>query len=63
MLGFLIFYYCFSVLFMIGYVDFGGLNNIWFGIAAVICMLIFAPIIMPVNLGVTVYKIYRSTLI
>lgn len=59
MLVFLIFYYCFSVLFMIGYFDFDGLNNIWFGIAVVICILIFAPIIMPINLGYAIHKIDR----
>lgn len=59
MIGFLIFYYCFSVLFLIGYFDFDGLDGIWVGIAAVICMLIFAPIIMPINLGYAIYKIDR----
>lgn len=59
MLGFLIFYYCFSVLFMIGYVELNELDGVWFGIAAVICMLIFAPIVMPVNLGDAICKICK----
>ena len=60
MIGFLIFYYCFSVLFMIGYVDFDDIDGIWFGIFAVICMLISAPIMMPLNIGDAVGKIYRK---
>ena len=51
MIGFLIFYYCFSVLFMIGYVEFDDIDGIWVGILAVIAMLVFAPIVMPLNLG------------
>lgn len=51
MIGFLIFYYCFSVLFMIGYVEFDDIDGIWVGILAVIAMLVFAPIAMPLNLG------------
>lgn len=57
MLGFLIFYYCFSVLFMIGYVEFDDIDGIWIGILAVIAMLVFAPIVMPLNLGDAVCRI------
>lgn len=57
MLGFLIFYYCFSVLFMIGYVEFDDIDGIWVGILAVIAMLVFAPIVMPLNLGDAVNRI------
>lgn len=59
MLGFLIFYYCFSVLFMIGYVEFENSDPIGYRIVAVICMLILAPFAMPVNLGDIASKIYR----
>lgn len=59
MLGFLIFYYCFSILFMIGYVEFDELDDIWVVILAVEAILIFAPIMMPVNLGDAVSIIYR----
>ena len=54
MLGFLIFYYCFSVLFMIGNIDFYYINS------AVIAILILAPIAMPVTLGYAVCKIYKK---
>ena len=57
MLGFLIFYYCFSVLFMIGYVEFDDIDGIWVGVLAVIAMLVFAPIVMPLNLGDAVCRI------
>lgn len=57
MIGFLIFYYCFSVLFMIGYVEFDDIDGIWVGILAVIAMLVFAPIVMPLNLGDAVCRI------
>lgn len=60
MLGFLIFYYWFSVLFMIGYVDVNEFNGIWLRISAVIFTLIFAPIIMPINLGYAIHKIDRK---
>lgn len=60
MLGFLIFYYCFSMLFMIGYVEFDELDGILLSIAAVICLLICAPIIFPFNLGDAVGRIYHK---
>lgn len=60
MLGVLIFYYCFSVLFMIGYVDFDELDSVWVGIAAVTCMLIVAPLVMPINLWNAMRKIYKK---
>lgn len=60
MLVFLIFYYCFSVLFMIGYVDFDDIDGIWVGILAVIAMFILAPIVMPVNIGNAVCDIYKK---
>jgi hypothetical protein len=60
MLGFLVFYYCFSVLFMIGNIDFDYINGLWDGISAVIAILILAPIAMPVTLGYAVCKIYKK---
>lgn len=60
MLGFFIFYYCFSVLFMVGIIDFDYVNGLWDGISAVIAILIFAPIAMPVTLGYAVCKIYKK---
>lgn len=59
MLGFLIFYYCFSVLFMIGYVEFDELDDISVVILAIITILMFAPIMVPINLGDAMCKIYR----
>lgn len=59
MLGFLIFYYCFSVLYIIGYTDFDDIDGIWISILAVITILVLAPILLPVNLGDAVCKIYR----
>ena len=60
MLGFLIFYYCFSVLFMIGYVEFDELDGILVGILAVITILMFAPIMVPINIGDAMCKIYKK---
>lgn len=59
MIGFLIFYYCFSVLFMLGYVEFDEIDGVLVGILAVVCLLIFAPIVMPLNLGDAVGKICK----
>ena len=36
MIEFLIFYYCFSVIFMIGFNDFDEIDGVWVGIAAII---------------------------
>lgn len=53
----LIFYYIFSVLFMIGYADFGDIDGVGLTILAILALLIFAPIFFPMNLGTTVRKI------
>ncbi len=42
---------------MIGYVEFDDIDGIWIGILAVIAMLVFAPIVMPLNLGDAVCRI------
>ena len=58
----LIFYYIFSILFMIGYIDWEGAVN--YSIAMVIwvafAMLIIAPIMFPFNLGSIIGKIDRE---
>jgi len=58
-MAFLIFYYIFSVLFMIGYVDFNDISgtNAGFVILALLALLIFAPILFPINLGYAIHKI------
>ena len=53
----LIFYYVFSVLFMIGYADFGELDSVGLTVLAILALLIFAPILFPINLGCTIYEI------
>lgn len=59
MIEFLIFYYIFSILFMIGYIDWEGAAN--YSVAMVIwvafAMLIVAPIMFPFNLGNVIGKI------
>ena len=57
MLGFLIFYYCFSVLFMIGYVDFDELDGFWCCVLGIAALFIFAPLVFPFNLGAVIGKI------
>lgn len=45
---------------MVGIIDFDYVNGLWDGISAVIAILIFAPIAMPVTLGYAVCKIYKK---
>ena len=51
----LIFYYIFSVLFMIGYVDDTG-EPVWLKIILYIGLFIMSPIMLPINIGHYVYK-------
>ncbi len=53
----LIFYYVFSLLFMIGYVDFGDLDSDGMIILVILALLIFSPILFPMNLGCAIHKI------
>ena len=53
----LIFYYVFSVLFMIGYADFGELDSVGITVLAILALLIFAPILFPMNLGCAIHEI------
>ena len=46
-----IFYYVFSLFFMIGYVLDSSEHNHWLIIAGIICIIILAPILLPLNLG------------
>lgn len=49
---FCIFYYVFSLFFMIGYFLDNVEHNPWFIIAGgIICIVILAPILLPLNLG------------
>ena len=57
MFGFLIFYYCFSVLFMIGYVDFDELDGFWYWVLGITALFILAPLVFPFNLGAATRKI------
>lgn len=50
----LIFYYIFSVLFMIGYVNNNG--SIWFKILLYLSLFVVSPIMLPINIGYYVYK-------
>lgn len=51
----LIFYYIFSVLFMIGYVDWTD-ESIWLKIILYIGLFIMSPIMLPINIGYYIYK-------
>lgn len=46
-----IFYYVFSLFFMIGYVLNADEDNLWIIVAGIICMIVLAPILLPLNLG------------
>jgi len=59
MIEFLIFYYFFSLFFMIGYVDFRDLNGIGDYILGIVALLILAPIFSPINLGYAIRKISK----
>lgn len=51
----LIFYYIFSVLFMIGYVDWTD-EPIWLKIILYIGLFIMSPIMFPINIGYYIHK-------
>ena len=53
----LLFYYIFSVLFMVGYVHTDNMKA-WQIVAVSLLMLIMAPILFPINIG---YYIYRNS--
>ena len=57
MIWFLVFYYVFSLLFMIGYVDFGDLGSGLVLILGIIALLILSPIMLPINIGYAVSRI------
>lgn len=59
MFEFLIFYYCFSVLFMIGFVDFDDIDGVGVGIVAIILMLVLAPLLFPINFGCVIHETYK----
>ena len=46
-----------SVLFMIGYADFGELDSVGITVLAILALLIFAPILFPMNLGCAIHEI------
>ena len=56
---FLIFYYCFSVFFMLGYTDFDELDGFWLWILGIAVLLIIAPLAFPLNLGTAISKINK----
>lgn len=51
----LLFYYIFSVLFMVGYINTNGMKA-WQIVFASLLMLIIAPIVVPINIGYYVYQ-------
>lgn len=60
MLGFLIFYYCFSALFSMATVDETDYATKAGTVAAAIFFFILGPIVFPVILGVVIGKIYEK---
>ena len=56
---FLIFYYFFSVLYMIGYVDFGDIDGVGLTVLEILALLIFAPLVFPINLGCAIHEIHN----
>lgn len=55
MIDFLIFYYFFSVLFQLGYIDYTS-TTIFQKILLVLIAVILAPVLVPFNLGYYVYN-------
>lgn len=54
---FLIFYYIFSVIFMLGYVDFKTESKFWWvKILGFVAILIIAPFLMPFNIGTYIWR-------
>lgn len=54
-MGLLLFYYIFSVLFMIGYIDFSDMKMSSI-IGTCLIMLIIAPVALPINIGYYIHK-------
>lgn len=55
MIDFLIFYYFFSVLFQLGYINYDS-TTIFQKVLLVLIAIIFAPVLVPFNLGYYVYN-------
>ena len=51
----LLFYYIFSVLFMVGYADTNGMKA-WTKVGSFLLVLILAPVFFPINIGYYFYK-------
>lgn len=51
-----IFYYIFSVFFMSGYIVEGDEENPWIIVGGIVLGLIFAPFLLPFNLGIYIHK-------
>ena len=51
----LLFYYIFSVLFMVGYVNTNSMKA-WQIVVVSLLMLIIAPIVVPINIGYYIYQ-------
>lgn len=60
MIGFLIFYYCFSAVFSMSTVDETDYKTKGGAYAAAIVFFVLGPIMLPVILGVTIGKIYKK---
>ena len=60
MLGFLIFYYCFSAVFSMSTVDETDYRTKEGAYIAYIAFFVLGPIMLPVILGVTISKIYKK---
>ena len=55
LINILMFYYIFSVLFMIGYVNTED-DKVWVKIVIHLLLLIIAPIMFPINIGYYIHK-------
>lgn len=55
----LIFYYIFSVLFMVGYADFDDISGIGDAIFIILAIIISAPILLPINIGYAIHELSK----
>lgn len=54
---FLIFYYIFSIFFMLGYVQLKAISKLWWSkILGFVALLIIAPFLMPLNIGTYIWR-------
>lgn len=51
-----VFYYIFSIFFMAGYMSDNDELNPWIIVGGIVLALIFAPFLLPFNLGIYIHK-------